>query len=319
MSNLIIGVIKNYAFRDVKPFVSTLKNVGYKGDTVFFCNNVSAGAKRELQKNGVTCIDFTEDYPYVEDRLKKEMGIVPREFVRKLHLFSMRYILYYLYLLNCGKTYENIMVADIRDVVFQKDPFDFPIDGKLCCSIESEEWPISRSDFNGREIEVAFGKEAYEKIKDKLISNCGVTIGPSHLIKAYIEKMIELILAGDGSILMDQGTHNYIVWNDLVPNIRMYKNNEGPVLTLGYEKTVRRNKDKKIIDSNGTIINIVHQYDRHFGVAKDYYDWRLKVKYGWVLFRNRYIKGLNDHLSAKVKKSSPGLHAFAKKLKTFIR
>ena len=315
MKNLIIGVIKNYNFRDVKPFVSTLMKTGYKGEVVFFCNNVSIESQDKLRKHGVTCINFGISYPYVEKQYSADIGILPKSFSKQLHLFSLRQILYYLYLNNCGKKYENIMLTDVRDVIFQKDPFDFIINGNLCCTLESEDWPISKSSFNATEIETVFGVEAYEKIKANLISNCGVTIGPSVLIMKYLEKMIDLILSGGGSTITDQGIHNYIMWNGMIPNIKFLKNNEGPVLTLGYEKIVHRNKDKKIVDNKGNIINIIHQYDRHFNVAKDYYDWKLKIKYAILIIKNRYIKRINDSLSIKVKKVSPRTHASIKKIK----
>jgi hypothetical protein len=317
MSDLIIGVIKNYSFNDLKPFVNSLSKSKYTGDTVLFCNNISDNTKVNLTKNGITCIDFNDEYPYLE-RYTENMGILPRTYNKKLHLFSMRYIPYYLFLKNSKKKYGNIMITDVRDVIFQKDPFNFKISGNLCCTLEAEGWSLEDSDFNGNEIKIAFGQKEFEKIKKNLISNCGVTIGPFTKIIEYLEKMISLILAGDGSVIMDQGTHNYIVWNKMIDNIVCYKNNAGPVLTLGYEKKVFKNKDGMIIDNNGNVINIIHQYDRHYMVAKDYYDWPTKIKYAKHILKNRYLKKLNDNSSDKILHLSPKLHSYLKKIKLAV-
>lgn len=267
-------------------------------------------------EHNIECIDFSEEYPYIiDEKYKSNMGFLPPKINRKLHLFSLRYILYYLYITNCGKIFDNIMVSDIRDVIFQKDPFDFSINGKLNCSIESEEWPIGRSEFNANEIRDAFGVDALDKLKDKLISNCGVTIGPKDLILSYISKMVELILAGTSSVIMDQGTHNYIVYNDYIKNIVFIKNNNGPVLTLGYEKNVYRNKQNLITDKNGLVINIIHQYDRHYGVAKDYYSPQLRIKYLYRLIKSKYIKKSIDNTSSYLKTEYPIIHGLLKKIR----
>jgi hypothetical protein len=312
--NAIIGVIKNYKFEDLKPFVSSLRNTGYIGDILFLYQNIDLETQKQLLEYKVTLIPFTNTYPYVEEKYQKNLGTLPDEYHRDLHLFSMRYIPYYLYLKNCGKEYENIMVADIRDVLFQKDPFDFDINNNLCCFLESNQWPINKSEFNAFEIEVAFGKSELDKIGHQLISCCGTTVGPQHLIMKYLEKMIELILAGDGSIMMDQGTHNYIVWNHMVDNIKFYKNHEGPILTVGYEKKLLKNKDGQVIDKTGRVVNVVHQYDRHFLFAQQFFPWPIKIRDFRSLVRKKLLFNYYN-LSKKIKERYPGLHSYMKYFK----
>lgn len=316
MKNVIIGAIKNYKWKDVEPFVISLKKTGYTGDIIFFANNNDEETIQTLEGHGVTLIPFEEKYPYVEKQYQIDMGILPSIYSRNLHVFSMRYIPYYLYLKNCGKIYQNIMVTDVRDVYFQKDPFDFEINNSLCCFLESEEWPIKKSLFNYQEIKIAFGDEEAKKIEDKLISCCGTTIGPQQYIVSYLEKMIELILKGNGDILLDQGTHNYIVWNNLIKApIVFFKNHEGPIFTAGYEKKIYKNKQGDIVDRNGNIVNIVHQYDRHLALIFKFYPTSIALKYLKKRLFMDYPKKINDFFSTHTKRTSPKLHLFVKKIK----
>ena len=46
---------------------------------------------------------------------------------------------------------------------------------------------------------------------------------------------------------IDQAVHNYLIYEDLLPAINVYENNDGPVLTLGLED--------KVFYANGVIKN----------------------------------------------------------------
>jgi hypothetical protein len=313
MKNLIIGTIKNYNIHDLKPFVLTLKKTGYAGDTVFFYSNVKEKTLQWLHELGIQTVEFGDKYPYLGEEYQDNTGVLPATCDRNIHVFSMRYIPYYLWLIKNKNKYQNIFFADTRDIIFQKDPFDFEMNNNIFYFCESENWPIKKSDFNAEEIRLAFGEDALNKIGDNLISNVGTVIGPSEKIFTHIEKMVGYIMAGDGSILMDQGTHNYIVWNNMIPETKVCKNGEGPVLTVGYDLKIHHDKNGNIIDKNGLVPNLVHQYDRHYWVAKDFYDWNLKIKYFYRLLKGYKVK-INNKVSASLKAKYPKLHKQVKKL-----
>lgn len=317
MKNAILGTIANYHFNDIAPFALSLKNTGYTGELILFYRNVDQTTLEQLTSLGVTLIPFTDEFPYVTNPNWTQRGVVPAVFNRKLHVFSMRYIPYYLYLINCQETYDQLMLTDVRDVVFQKDPFAFPIDGQLCSFLEAENWPIEKSNFNGDEIRLGYGLEAYNQVKQELISCCGTTIEPASLIIKYLEQMISLILAGDGSLVLDQGTHNYILYTGLLGDapIKHWKNHEGPVLTLGYEPKIYYDQNGTVTDKHGRVVNVVHQYDRHFWLAWRYYDWPSRRAFIKKWIKNNWFKKLNDRCSAFIKSKNPQLHHWLKKIK----
>lgn len=304
--NLVLGFVKTYQFEQIKPFVASLKNTGYQGDICFVYCDLSQRTIDLLQEQGVQMYPFKELYlnlPFYigqGGKLKKNKKIYPYLLlniypVNRLYTWLLRgvsnlskeneylikslvaqyflnvpscnrYAIYYLYLSKYGHKYANVMLSDVRDVVFQGDPFDFDFeDGSLNCFLEEGEKTIGESEGNAQWIREGFGEDALGKIADKSISCSGTTIGSIDSIMAYIKAMIDsFVQLKYHSWGIDQGVHNYIIYQGLVKNVKFYKNFSGPILTMHYT-----NEEKLQFDSNGYLknedgspINVLHQYDR---------------------------------------------------------
>ncbi|WP_036477620.1 hypothetical protein [Myxosarcina sp. GI1] len=179
-----------------------------------------------------------------------------------LTTWCVRYPLYWLYLYKLGNFYSNVMLTDVRDVLFQKDPFDFSFNG-LCFFLEDK--TIVDCKINSQWLINAYGQETLNKISKNKISCSGTTIGTYSAIMNYLEKMIDqLVKVNDRSVGIDQGIHNYILHTNLIQNVSVFENFYGPVLTIHNtdEKNIFLNTDDYLIDRNGCIINVLHQYDR---------------------------------------------------------
>jgi hypothetical protein len=62
--NLILGAVKGYEFEQIKPFLTSLKNSGFKGDVCFVAANLSPETTEALQEYGVHLYAFKELYFY---------------------------------------------------------------------------------------------------------------------------------------------------------------------------------------------------------------------------------------------------------------
>ncbi len=312
-TNAILGLIKNYDWIDLEPFVLSLKNTGYTGKIVFFYNNIDETTLKKLSDCGVELIEFIETFPYINGGNFKDTGILSKELVLEKNFFSFRYVIYYLFLRNSQEEYENIMLSDIRDVVFQKDPFDFDIDEKLCCFLEAEGWPIKKSEHNAVGILKSYSKEELDKIGNNLIACAGTIIGYAPEIKKYVDTLLREFIRIKSKNADDQFIFNYLIWNGMLSNLNIFKNHYGPVLTLGYEKKVYTNKIGQITDRSGVVVNIIHQYDRHY---------LTQLKYGNFIFKWRStIKKIKTKLYTFiilncVKRFFPNIYL---KIKTFIK
>ncbi len=80
---------------------------------------------------------------------------------------------------------------------------------------------------------------------------------------AYSGMMFELLTTRNQSFY-DQGVHNYIVHNRLVPNIVVHDNYNSTVYTAGLEPVEhwRWNEHNEILRDDGLPYPVLHQHDR---------------------------------------------------------
>lgn len=251
--NVILGSVSGLNIEHIKPFISSLKKSGFDGELCLFIDRVSDNT-----------IDYLSKY-----NTQYEINLSPfRTDNRNISIHCYRYLLYHTHLLN-NKEYNkeySIMLTDVRDVIFQNDPFDFEFNG-LCCFLEDKRKTINSCPINSSWLHSAFGVGTLKEIGSYNISCSGVTIGSYSSIIPYLDKMVYFInkLGPKANITgIDQGIHNYIVHKKLV-DYKFFENLDGPVLTMGYTdpKSLHFNNDRFIINNNGNVINILHQYDRH--------------------------------------------------------
>ncbi|MBD2312917.1 hypothetical protein H6G20_14695 [Desertifilum sp. FACHB-1129] len=299
--NLVMGLVKTYNFEKIKPFLLSLRNTGYEGDICFLVGDLAPETIAGIREFGVDVQAFNElyfqlplyrngkwamkkIYPYHRlvnlypiNRLNywivKKLTTGKRGSYRTkaqiaslfVHVMCVRYPLYYLYLSKYGHQYDKIMLTDVRDVIFQRDPFDFEIGDRLCCFFEEEGKTLDVGDANTEWIAQGFGTEALQEIGHCRTSCSGTTIGSRDAILNYLEVMIDRMLALKCHTWgIDQGVHNYILHKGLVPNVKFYNNYQGPILTMHYSEAskLKFNEQGYLVNEDGSTINVLHQYDR---------------------------------------------------------
>jgi hypothetical protein len=315
--NLILGTITRYKFHVIEPFLTSLKRTGYAGDVVMFHSGVNQRTLARMKDMGIILVPFSEDFPYLDANLATHIRWSADKRLRTLGLFTLRHLLAYCYLTEFADKYQYVMLSDVRDVIFQKDPFEFSLGAKLCCFGEKEDVTLGQDALNAQWIEGAFDRATLEKLSDKQVICAGVTIGPSPLILDYLKRMVDLILQAPGSVWelafqggIDQGVHNYLIHNCLLPQIVLYKNNCGPVLTLASEDSVLMNESGTVINKHGDVPNVVHQYDRHWRVARHHYGFFLRSKHYLARARATVSKGLRIY--------TPTLHGALLRARTYL-
>jgi hypothetical protein len=273
--NLILGTIMHYKSHIIKPFLSTLRATGYSGDVVI--------------------VPFESLFPHLQPPLAKHLiKWADEKRVSTLNVYCFRYLLAYCYLKEFGEKHQHVMLTDIRDVIFQKDPFNFSIGAKLCCFLEREGVSLGQQPENAKWLELAFDKSTLERLSDNPIVCSGVTIGPTNLLIDYLEKIINLFMRAPGKGWealrggSDQAFHNYLVYNALLHDFTLYPNDGGPVHTVGIEDDVSLNNCGLIVNKRGDVPNIVHQYDRHWKLAKRYCSFR-------TIWKHAFSKALRIH------------------------
>lgn len=297
--NLVLGLAKRYNFEQIKPFLASLRNSGFTGDICLLMSDLSLETQGLIQAYDVQLIPFPEIH--LKLPLKKPFdAIYPHHLLQRLPIFSQvipklldqltfktgekqkliqsgwmqflldmccaRFLTYYSYLKQQNQVYQNILLTDVRDVLFQRDPFDFDINNHLCCFLEDSHQTLGSCPINSAWMTQAFGTQILDKLGHQTISCAGVTIGSYSAVMNYLELMIDyLIPLGLRVKSIDQGIHNYLIYTGLIPDLQLFANQQGPVLTMGYlpDKELQFDQDGWLVNQDGSVVHILHQYDRH--------------------------------------------------------
>jgi hypothetical protein len=275
--NLILSVVHGMEYEKVASFLESFVATGSGAQMHLFVCGVSAESVKKMELPGVTIHPFR----YLSFRQRQPLLVLwplwkrllaGKDFEGKralgkrvFHLASMRFILYYEFLMEHGNEFENVLLTDSRDVDFQRDPFSDNLGPGLHCFLEAKTQFIGKCPSNTAMLQGSFGPEVLAELADCRVSCSGTTIGDVGSIMAYLKMMIELSASGvsmfGGS---DQGVHNFIVHRKLIPSMHLHDNYDSTVFTAGMEpqEAVRWNAAEEIIRDDGKAYPVLHQHER---------------------------------------------------------
>ena len=307
-NNLIIGLISGYNFTQLRPFFDSLASTGYRGKVLLYYSQIAPETIAELEQRDVWLVPFNKwvfKHPWKGYRLDGEgklgeliAGIqrllqkLPgkettlRALGRRLyHVVNIRFLLTN-ELLQRGELnrFDRLMLTDVRDVVFQRDPFaSFDDGGKVWTFLEHPRFTMT-TDANYRDwITKAFGDNFAKPRLQERLSCCAITIGPREAMANYFATFVKLLLENTTPepfrFGLDSAIHNRIIWEKLVSALNVAENLNGPVVHLGGLKAeeIIRGNSGELLNADGSQIAVIHQYDRHADIS-EYFGGQVKKK-----------------------------------------
>ena len=255
--NLVLGFAVGYSPEVMAPFVESIRSAGqFAGEVALFIDPAIPGATEYLKTRQIKPIPF-------------EGAKLSNANIGLARCFS--YLSYMREHWREGKVFQQILLTDVRDVVFQRALFGTPCD-ELEFHLEEPYPSIGACPYNALWIQQAFGDAVLERVADKNISCSGTVTGRASGIVNYLtqmtylaERLPEHLRQVQG---IDQGLHNYILYGGLPQSLTVKKNFER-VATLGYAKgdEIRCDAAGCIVNPDGTISELAHQWDRHVGLS----------------------------------------------------
>jgi hypothetical protein len=269
----------------IEPFFYSLRLSGYQDSVVVFASRISDRSREVLRKYQATIVDFDyQGMPVVAslaDRLPWAWKMVSRYYrhhrlnekdFRYLVINCSRFFCYHQYLSGLQQKPGFVLQADIRDIVFQKDPFSFPFRPGL--SVTTECRTIIKSKCAIKHLCETVGLFEMCRLARRDIINCGTTVADFDTTMKYLELLTSYFNRAFFWALfegVDQALHTYFVHKKLLDPIYIYNNWNGPFLTL--DRVVAapdlKNRDGYLCNKDGTVVPIVHQYDRVKGLFKE--------------------------------------------------
>ncbi len=276
--NLILSTVHELTYEDVAPFLKSLRATGSQAQVHFFTCRVSARSLQKIESFGVT----THPFSYLTFRRRQPLLVfwplwkrmlAARDFAGKrrlvkrvLHLMAMRFVLYYDFLESRTDEFGQVFLTDCRDVYFQRDPFSENLSPGLHCFLEGRTQVIGTCSSNSLMILNAFGPKVLEELANAPVSCAGTTLGDAKSILIYLKAMIETLCLG---VTMrhsnDQGVHNYLIHEGLLPSLHLHDNYSSSVFTAGCERVedIVLNERNEVVRRDGGVYPILHQQDRH--------------------------------------------------------
>lgn len=270
--NVIMGMACGMNYTLLFPFVSTLRRVGYTG-------KVMLGVDPDLHEDTIKFLEKNEITRIVEPCWEQTQMIsegLP-EYGRFHGDLNQRRYIYYQKWLRAQK-FDKVWLLDVRDVVFQADPFQLANDG---FALFEDKQHISRAWSTDRINKCLDVNVTAASIEQNWPELCGGTIlGKSKALSSFLSSMIDLVeqvrlrmLSGNHSQAMhayclgsDQYLLNYLSFSEHFPGLTVHRNGTGPAVTIdsdaGCPETTAFTSD------SATLLNIdrqpyalVHKWD----------------------------------------------------------
>jgi len=183
-----------------------------------------------------------------------------------------RHFYHYQLLQEIADTAEAVLLADVRDVVFEGDIFEHLGEGLL---MGAEPQQMRDSAWNIRSMLRIRTEEDVMHLLDRQVLCAGVILGSLAHVQLYAKAMIRVIAANLRHVAMrkgDQGIHNLVVRTERagIP-IEISDNGQGPIWTVGLsdrQSLEQMGLTNERYQCAGQSPAIIHQYDRHPALAR---------------------------------------------------
>jgi hypothetical protein len=278
---LILGMAVGMKLEHLQPFFLSLEKAGYRGDVCLCVAGLEPAALDFLRARRVNLVPFQKAYlkrkwahlatlaklfmkPWQRRRFDDQM------LLSYIHLHCARHVYCRDYLVECGGSYDQVMLADTRDILFQRDPFDFETPEGLGVFLEDPSHTIGSCYTNSTWMRNGYGEAVLRELADKRIHCAGTIFGTPKVMVDYLNQVLQLYAARKPRHTIDQTTHNYILYRQPPAAWRAFDNETGPVLTMANMTAdqFRFNEQGLMVNAGGRIFNTLHQYDRHPELAQ---------------------------------------------------
>ena len=256
--NLIISAFTGYRFDHVRPYVHSIRDTGTDADLVMVVGNTDTATRQQLESLGWQLVDLPS--------------------LHEIPIHVLRFLPMYNFLREHGDDYEYVVSTDVKDIVFQRDPFTW-LDQNLSTKhlvAGSEALRYRDEPWGNDNLRSTYGGYVYERFRDNTIYNVGTLGGRSEYMRDLFFTLFFNSI-GRPIPIVDQAVFNVTIQCQPYRDITLFAEQRqawacqaGTVADPNKMHYFRPNllepepiwRDGKVFTSTGDEFVIVHQYDR---------------------------------------------------------
>ena len=276
--DVILTTAFGLPFDRAKLFFLTLAQAGYAGRIVVFAANLGRSDRERYRRMGADVIDHGMHLHRVlrrplqmllwkRVRMRKDAGSFSPPWDRLQQANVLRWSLYRRYLSEHREEFDRVLMVDLRDVCFQRDPFEGVDPDLLRVHAEEGDITVRQSEWNTLAMRRAFGEAGAARWDNLRVSCSGVVAGGIEPVLTYLEAFARLLPeCGMPDHGTDQALHTRLVHRDLSSLVRLQGNREGDAVQLAGVHdlvSVPRDAAGRLLNDSGLPFAILHQFDRH--------------------------------------------------------
>jgi len=276
--DLVMGAVGGYTFDRLRSFIVSLQQTGFDGDIVLLYTNLSAETLDQLRAHNVLVVpleyrgpaslnSWSRFWPQLRPIVRMLGGTaLARQIMKHVTpLQTSRFYNYHDFVRKHRHIYRNVLITDVRDVIFQANPFQhFDRSGVQC--YEEDLTMEEEGTHNLRWIKDLFGERASADFLSQRIVCSGTILGPTAAMLDYFRAFESTLLRAKSIAIggSDQGIHNYIIRKNLVTDYNLVPNGTREVLTFFPDNARYYKTDERgfFVKGDGEMIPLIHQYDR---------------------------------------------------------
>lgn len=289
---VVIGFAVNYNWDKLALFVISLRNSSYKGDFVLGISlNLYNELKPKIEEYNIKPIFIENEWPFYSS--KNTLFPIDRSILNECMIgnrsYSEKWQIYRISIMNCwleiyGSKYSHLMSLDVKDIIFQGNPFDWNFEDAMYLVDETKYNMTIQGEIYNR-IWVEPYTHSKEILNNKVL-NSGTLIGTSNYFIPFIKQYSDFIKINN-TMTMEQGTLNYLYYTNYFKNIKFYlnRNEKGIVYSLALDLTHFKHflklniTNETLYNEDGTYPLIVHQYNRDYNLTRKYQHRFLNISY----------------------------------------
>jgi hypothetical protein len=295
-TDVVLGLVHGYTADVIQPFLVSLKRVAPDAKIILACSKITADTRATLQRLGCQILDYRYRQWHIAGRTiwlgNSRWRRMHRGYARWIDALpglttetklqwkarlvrqfldpnTRRFVEFYLRLRQELPKFRRVLLSDLRDVVFQSNPFDLIQDEGIMFGLEDDRLTIGSQWANSVWLERVGGPAIRDELAAKRISCVGVVLGSGTVIATYLHRLVEALTRPGIDIARfhgaDTGAHNMVVYRGALTNVRFADFSSGGILNMHGLRTecIRWTPDGLLCDANQKPFAVIHQYDRH--------------------------------------------------------